>query len=70
MPVRKFRNVGEMNQPVWREPGDRALYQAIALVWEMGQRLQRRPFAPGVRRFRDIHELEAAADDRPGSEGV
>jgi hypothetical protein len=62
MPVRKFRSVEEMNQPVWRQPGDPALYRAIAGVWETGRRLQRHRFAPGVFRFRDIAELEAAAD--------
>jgi len=62
MPVRKFRSVEEMNQPVWREPGDPALYRTIAAVWEMGRRLQKHGFRPGVTRFHSIDELEEAAD--------
>lgn len=62
MPVLKFRSVEEMNRPVWRAPGDPALYAAIASVWERGARLSRRRFTPGVRRFKDIAALEADAD--------
>lgn len=65
MPVRKFRSVEELNQPVWRAPGDAALYRVIAALWDTGRRLQTRPFTPGVHRFRSIDELEAAADARP-----
>ena len=64
MPVRKFRSVEELNQPVWRQPGDAALYRAIAAVCETGRRTQTRRFVPGVRRFRDIGELEQAEDER------
>ncbi len=64
MPVRKFRSVEELNQPVWRQPGDTALYRTIAALWDTGRRLQTRAFVPGVRRFRSIDELEAAADAR------
>jgi len=62
MPVRKFRSVEEMNQPVWREPGDAALYRTMAALWETGRRLQKHRFQPGVTRFRSIDELELAAD--------
>jgi hypothetical protein len=62
MPVKKFRSVEELNQPVWRQPGDAALYRTMAGLWEMGRRLQTRRFEPGVSRFRSIAELEAAAD--------
>ena len=34
MPIRKFRSVEEMNQPVWREPGDPELWEAIKQNWE------------------------------------
>lgn len=65
MPVKKFRSAAEMNQPVWRQPGDPALYRTIAALWDTGRRLQSRSFTPGVRRFRTIGELESAADQRP-----
>jgi hypothetical protein len=66
MTVRKFRSVEEMNQPVWREPGDAALYRTIAALWDTGVRLHGARFAPGVYRFRNIEELEAAADAPKG----
>ena len=62
MPVRKFRSVEELNQPVWRQPGDAALYRTMAGLWDTGRRLRARRFEPGVSRFRSIAELEAAAD--------
>lgn len=62
MPVRKFRSVEEMNQPVWREPGDAALYRTMAGIWDTGVRLHGRRFTPGVYRFPTIQELEEAAD--------
>jgi len=69
MPVRKFRSVAELNQPIWRQPGDPALYRTMAALWDTGRRLQTRRFAPGVYRFRDIAALESAADDRPPHQG-
>jgi hypothetical protein len=51
-----------MNRPIWRQPGDEALYRTIAALWETGRRLQQRRFAPGVHKFRSVEELEAAAD--------
>lgn len=67
MPVYRFRDVAEMNRPLWRTPGDPRLYASIAAVWARGARLSPRSFAPGVRRFRSIGELEASAD-APGVE--
>jgi len=57
MPVRKFRNVAEMNTPVWRTPGDPELYRVIAAVWAFGRRTAPRRFVPGVRRFRSIADV-------------
>jgi hypothetical protein len=61
MPVRKFRNADEMNQPRWREPGDPELYRTIARVWAFGRLTNRRRFPPGVHRYRSIEELGAQA---------
>lgn len=72
MPVRKFRSVADMNQPIWGQPGDPALYRTMAALWDTGRRLQTRRFTPGVYRFLDVGELESAADDRlplPDSSG-
>ncbi len=60
MPVRRFRSVEEMNQPVWRESGDPELYRAIKETWEFGMRTQKRRFRPGVRRFRSIEEMSSS----------
>jgi hypothetical protein len=62
MPVRKFRSVEEMNQPIWRRPGDPELYRTIAALWQTAQATGCRRFTPGVRRFRTIAELEEFAD--------
>jgi hypothetical protein len=59
MPIRKFRNAEQMNQPQWRQPGDPDLYRAIARLWAFGQRTSRRRFPPGVHRYRSIEELGA-----------
>ena len=69
MPVRRFRSVEDMNQPTWRSPGDPALYAAIASVWERAARLRPRRLTPGVRRFRDIATLAAAADAETAEAG-
>jgi hypothetical protein len=59
MPVRRFHSVEEMNQPVWRRPGDPELYRAIKATWDFGQRTSKK-FIPGVRRFRSVGEMDAA----------
>ena len=59
MPLRRFRSVEEMNEPVWREPGDPELYRAIRAVWERGLRTHPRRFTPGLRKFRSIEEMQA-----------
>jgi len=60
MPVRKFHSVEEMNQPVWRRPGDPDLYEAIRAVWNLGRRMSKARFTHGVRRFRSIEEMDEA----------
>ena len=61
-PVRRFRSVEEMEQPVWRTPGDPALYRAIAAVWEFGRRTLPRRFPPGVHRHRTIEALNETTE--------
>lgn len=62
MPVRKFRSVEALNQPYWRTPGDPALYLAIAGLWDVGSRTQRRRFPPGVHRHRSIQDMDAVVE--------
>ena len=59
MPVRKFRDVSEMEDTLWREPGDPELFRAIAGVWDFAARTCPRRFPPGVYRHRSIEEAKA-----------
>ena len=64
MPVRKFRAVEEMNRPVWHQPGEPALYRAIAVVWNLSRRTNPRRFPPGVLRFRSADAMRRYQDER------
>lgn len=60
MPVTKFRSVEEMNTPVWRRPGDPALFRAIARLWDLGRRTSTRRLVPGIQKHASIDALSAA----------
>jgi hypothetical protein len=62
MPVRRFQRIEDMEQPVWREPGDPQLYRAIASLWDFGRRTRRRRLPPGVYRHASIEDLNAQAE--------
>ena len=62
MPVRRFRSVDELNQPVWRTPGDPELYAAIAAIWRLGQYTLGRHFPPGVHKHRSIADLDVTVE--------
>ena len=62
MPIRKFRSVEEMNEPVWHRPGDPALYRAMRIVWDFGRRANPRRFRPGVYKYRSIEEMDRAQE--------
>jgi len=57
MPVKKFRNVEELNQPIWRRAGDPQLFRAISSIWAFARHTNPRKFLPGVRKFRSIAEM-------------
>jgi len=59
----------ELNQPVWRRPGDPSLFRAIAAVWAFGRATTRRTPSPGVRKLREhpVGQREAAGILTPGS---
>ncbi len=61
MPVRKFRNLQDMEDSLWRAPNDPALSAAIARVWDFADRIAERHFPPGVHKHRSI---EAARELR------
>lgn len=62
MGVRKFRGIEEMERERWRQPGDPALYQVIARLWDFGRRTGGRRFPPGVYRHRSIADLNAQTE--------
>lgn len=63
MPVRKFRSVEAMEPAPWRQPGDPALFRAIAAVWDFGDQTLPRHFPPGVFRYRSVDEMKRAEGD-------
>lgn len=58
MPVRKFRHLDEMEDSLWYEPGDPALYRAIAGVWDFANRTCPLQFPRGVHRHRSFGEAD------------
>jgi hypothetical protein len=62
MPVKKFRDLQAMEDSLWREPGDPALWRAIARVWSFAARTVPRHFPPGVFKHRSIEEAERLRD--------
>jgi len=61
MPVRKFRDVSEMEDAVWRERGP-DLFGAIRRVWDFAARTVELRFPPGVYRHRSIEEANAQSE--------
>lgn len=62
MPVRKFRDISEMEDNLWRKPGDPALFRAIESVWDFAERTCPMRFPPGVYKHRSIEEAQALAE--------
>lgn len=62
MPIRRFRSCEEMNQPIWRDPGDPLLEAAIAAVWAFGTRTRALRFPPGVYKHRSIEAANEQAE--------
>jgi hypothetical protein len=56
MPVRKFRDVSEMEGNTWMQPGDPRLFEAIKGVWELAARSTQQRFPPGVHKHRSIEQ--------------
>jgi hypothetical protein len=65
MPVKKFRNVEDLNRPVWRRAGDPELFRAIAGVWAFGRASRRRVVSSGVRKFRSVEEMKNSSKMEP-----
>ena len=64
MPVYKHRSIEAMDAHRWRRPGDPELYRAMAFTWELARRTNPRRFSPGVYKYRDLHEMNQADEQR------
>ena len=62
MPIRKFRHVDEMEDTLWYERGDVALFRAIARVWDFADRTCPLRFPPGVHRHRSLEDADVLRD--------
>lgn len=62
MPVRKFRDVSEMEATLWYDRGDPALGRAISGVWDFAARVCPLRFPPGVHKYRSIEDANADRD--------
>jgi hypothetical protein len=59
MPIRKFRDVSEMEDTLWHDRGDPRLFRAIRNVWEFAGRTCQPTFPVGVHRHRSIEAADA-----------
>jgi len=62
MPVRKFRDVSEMEATLWYDRNDPALPLAIARLWSFAARMWPLQFPRGVHKYRSIEEANADRD--------
>lgn len=58
MPVKKFRDISEMEEPVY-EPGSARLYEVIRYVWGLSDVICPLRFPEGVFKHRSIEDAEA-----------
>ena len=58
MPIRRFRDVSEMEDTLWRDRGP-ALFDAIRRVWDFAARSVELRFPPGVYRHRSMADADA-----------
>jgi hypothetical protein len=59
MPLRRFRSLEEMEDSLWRSPGDPELWRAIERVWDFAERTCPRRLPPGVHKHRSLDEAQA-----------
>ena len=62
MPVRRFRDVSEMEGNTWRNPGDPELVRAIRETWNFARRTTTPSFPPGLYKHRSVEEAEALCE--------
>jgi hypothetical protein len=63
MPIRKFRDVSEMEGNTWRDPGTPELFRAIRSTWDFATRTVRPRFPAGVYKHRSIEAAKAQKEE-------
>lgn len=63
MPFRRVSHLQELEDALWREPGDPALWASIARVWDLAARSNPRRFPPGVYKHRSIESAQSLRDE-------
>jgi hypothetical protein len=63
MPVKKIRDLQEMEDSLWREPGSPELMRAIESVQRLGARTRPLGFPPGVYKHRSIEDAERLREE-------
>lgn len=63
MPVRKFRDFRDMEDTLWRTPGDPELYRAIADLWAFSDSICPLSFPPGVYKHRSIEDAQKLREE-------
>jgi hypothetical protein len=58
MPVRKYRDISEMEDNTWHEPGSPEHFRAMRNTWAFAQRTLGYRFPPGVYKHRSIEEAQ------------
>jgi hypothetical protein len=58
MPVKKYRDISEMEEPVY-ERGSARLYEVIRHVWGLSDLICPLRFPPGVFKHRSVEDAEA-----------
>ena len=58
MPLRKFRDVSEMDGNTWRRPGDPELFRAMRATWDLARRTLAPTFPPGLYRHRSLESAQ------------
>jgi glutathione S-transferase len=63
MPVRKFRDIAEMEGNTWREPGSPELFRAICETWDFATRTLQPHFPPGVYKHRSLEDAQKLREE-------
>lgn len=59
MPVYKYRDVADMPDATWYEPGDPRLFAAIRATWHLAATMAPARFPPGVYKHASIEAADA-----------